>query len=268
MIQHPCAKINIGLDVINKRTDGYHDISSVLYPIPLFDELEITPASELSFTVSGLNIPGNSDSNLVVKAWKLLHEHYSIPNVKIRLKKVIPMGAGLGGGSSDGSFALKMLSSLFELGLSDVELENFAAQLGSDCPFFISGAPAYASGTGTTLTPISFSLSGYFLLLIKPDAHVSTANAYSNLKPHNPEKSLTETINYDINLWKDNIKNDFESSVFSKFPELRSLKETLYSKGAIYASMSGSGSSIFGIFKEKPETLPINHPQFILPLTI
>ena len=249
MIIYPNAKINIGLNVLEKRADGYHELSSVFYPVKeLCDILEILPSSDFSFSSSGIVIPGNS--NICAKAFDLLKADFGIGNVKIHLYKQIPIGAGLGGGSADGAFTLKALNDLFELKLSNAELEKYALQLGADCPFFIDNTPKYVTGKGGKMTEINLDLSAYELKFIFPELHISTKDAYSGVVPKTPKLTVEEIIKLPINEWKNKLKNDFEKSVFEKHPQLKELKENLYKEGAIYASMSGSGSVLYGVFFE------------------
>jgi 4-diphosphocytidyl-2-C-methyl-D-erythritol kinase len=253
MIDFPNAKINLGLNIVSKRPDGYHNVETVFYPINLCDALEIVPAKKgkTTFTQTGMVIEGNSDNNLVVKALNLLKTQYKIPEIDIFLRKNIPFGAGLGGGSSDAAFMLKLLNEFANLHLSTQELEEFVGQLGADCAFFIQNKPVFAEGIGNVFTPIEFSLKGYYLLLIKPDIHVSTQEAYANIRPHQPEKSIQSIIKEPISSWKNQLINDFETNVFAKHPQIEEIKQELYNKGAIYASMSGSGSSVYSIFDEE-----------------
>jgi 4-diphosphocytidyl-2-C-methyl-D-erythritol kinase len=253
MITFPNAKINIGLNIVEKRPDGYHNLETVFYPVPLKDALEIVPSDgkKHSFHSSGIPIEGDPDKNLVMKALHLLEKDFHIPGLNIYLEKAIPFGAGLGGGSADAAFMLKMLNEFSSLNLPDSRLEDYASQIGADCPFFIKDKPAFASGTGNILEPVALSLNGYFLVLIKPDIHISTPEAYSLISPQKPEFSIKEWINKPVNEWKNGIVNDFEKSIFVKYPAIAVIKEQLYSKGALYASMSGSGSSVFGIFDKK-----------------
>lgn len=251
MIVFPNAKINLGLNVIARRADDYHNLETCFYPIPWRDALEVIEAPEFRFTSSGLPIPGDPSGNLCLKAYHALKQHHPLPPVHIHLHKVIPMGAGLGGGSADGAFMIKVLNDKFELGLSDEELEHFAGQLGSDCPFFIRNNPVFAEGRGTDFSPISVNLSGRFICLIKPDIHISTQEAYAGVTPTKPEKSLKELLALPIDQWKDRVINDFEKSIFANHPELQTIKANFYTLGAEYAAMSGSGSCMFGIFKEK-----------------
>lgn len=258
MVAFPNVKINLGLNILSKRADGYHNIASVFYPVPFQDALEILPAETFKFTSSGLNIPGNEQSNLVIKAYKLLKEEYNLPPVHIHLHKNIPMGAGLGGGSADAAFTIKSLNNIFNLALTEVDMEAYAGKLGSDCPFFIKNTPVMVRGTGTTFSPISLSLKGKYLVLICPELHVSTQEAYSQVTPQEPEKDVHEIIeNVPFSDWKHILKNDFEDSVFKIYPQIRQTKELLYASGAVYASMSGSGSSVYGLFEAEPTKLSI-----------
>jgi 4-diphosphocytidyl-2-C-methyl-D-erythritol kinase len=251
MIIFPNAKINIGLNILSKREDGYHDLETVFYPIGLKDALEVVESKTLTFTSSGLQIPGNSMDNLCVKAYHLLANDYKLPPVHIHLHKHIPIGAGLGGGSSDASFFIKLMNDKFDLGLKNHEMEVYASQLGSDCTFFIQNKPSIAFAKGDQLQNIALDLSKYYLLLIMPPVHVSTAEAYREVIPKSVSNSLVELINLPIEAWKKTIKNDFETSVFDQYPIVGEIKSKLYQSGALFASMSGSGSSVFGIFKEK-----------------
>lgn len=248
MIVYPNAKINIGLNVLEKRSDGYHELSSVFYPVKeLCDILEIIPATDFSFSSTGISIPG--DNNICTKAFELLKADFGIGNVKIHLHKQIPIGAGLGGGSADGAFMLKVLNKLFDLKLSNTELEKYALQLGADCPFFVDNTPKYVTGIGEKMTAIDLDLSDYELKFIFPDLHISTAEAYGGVTPKIPETSLLDLKKQPIENWKATVKNDFEMSAFEKYPELAKMKEKLYADGAIYASMTGSGSVIYGVLK-------------------
>lgn len=250
MLTFPNAKINLGLNIVSKRPDGYHNIETIFYPIPVKDALEIIPANETKFTQSGIKIDVPAEKNIVVKAYNILAEEYELPKFNIYLLKNIPFGAGLGGGSSDAAFMLKMLNEVCELNISNDKLENIASRIGADCPFFINNKPVFASGIGNIFEPIELSLEGLYLCLVKPDISVSTPQAYSNAKPLVPEISLKEIIKHPVEEWKDLMVNDFEKSVFPQFPQIAEIKKKLYESGAIYASMSGSGSSVFGIFKE------------------
>ena len=249
MIVYPNAKINIGLNVLKKRADGYHELSSVLYPVKeLFDILEIVPSDDFSFSSSGIEIPGKS--NICAEAFQILKNDFEIGNVKIHLHKLIPIGAGLGGGSADGAFVLKALSTLFDLQLSNTELEKYALQLGADCPFFIENTSKYVAGIGEKMFAIDLDLSEFELKFIFPDLHISTAEAYGGVTPDIPEHNLLDAIKHPIYNWKEEVRNDFEVSAFAKYPQLAKMKAKLYADGAIYASMTGSGSVIYGVLRK------------------
>ncbi|MBN2486031.1 MAG: 4-(cytidine 5'-diphospho)-2-C-methyl-D-erythritol kinase [Bacteroidales bacterium] len=257
MVLFPNAKINLGLHITDKRPDGFHNIETCFFPIGISDVLEfVVSDSDKAITYSGIAIPGNPLENLCIKAWKLLNEKYSLPAVSIHLHKCIPIGAGLGGGSSDAAFMLKGLNNYFKLGLETGELEHYASQLGSDCAFFIRNTASYATGRGEVLTPINLSLNGYKFVLVKPETHISTPEAYSMVKPKVPDISLAESLHLPVEKWMGTIKNDFEEGLFGKYPQIAAIKESLLASGAVYAAMSGSGSSVFGIFKNNiPENL-------------
>lgn len=255
MITFPNAKINLGLNITEKRPDGYHNLETVFYPIPLEDALEITIGKDtkqkFNLYPSGIVIDGNPENNLVVKAYQMLEERFDLPPIDIYLYKRIPSGAGLGGGSADAAYMLKLLNQTFSLELAVEELEIYAAKLGADCAFFIRNEPTFAEGIGNVFSPVSLSLKGYHLVLIKPDIFVSTKAAFSLIKPQKPVEPLKEIIQYPISEWKERMVNDFEGSVFPQYPEIAQIKELLYNEGAIYAAMSGSGSSVFGIFEKE-----------------
>ena len=253
MLTFPNAKINLGLNIISKRPDGYHDLETCFYPIPWTDALEIIESPSFSFTSSGLPIPGTNKSNLCVKAYKLLQRDYDLPPVHIHLHKVIPMGAGLGGGSSDGSFTLKLLSDKFQLGISIEQLEKYAGLLGSDCPFFIQNKPVFAEGTGNLFSPIEINLKGMYIAMVHPKIHVSTKDAFGGLTPKPPESSIKTILKLPIEDWKRQLTNDFESTIFALHPEVQKIKEQFYKNGAIYSQMSGSGSCVFGVFENRPK---------------
>ena len=249
MIVYPNAKINLGLNVLEKRADGYHEISSVFYPVKeLFDSLEIIPAAVLLFSSSGIAIAG--EGNICIKAYELLKAEFGIRPIKMHLHKQIPVGAGLGGGSADGAFTLIALNQLFDLRLSKEQLEKYALKLGADCPFFIENIPKYVQGVGEKMLSVDLDLSAYKLKFIFPELHISTADAYGGITPKIPEANLLDLINQPIEKWKGKVKNDFEISAFKKHPKLKLMKEQLYADGAIYASMSGSGSVLYGVFKK------------------
>ena len=247
MIVYPNAKINIGLNVLRKRGDGYHDISSVFYPVKeLFDILEIVPADIPSFVSSGIFIPG--EENICMQAFYLLKADFGISAVKIHLHKQIPIGAGLGGGSSDGAFTLILLNDLFDLNLSNKKLKEYALALGADCPFFIENTPQYITGIGDKMTPVELDLSGFSLRFVFSGLHISTVNAYNGIELKSSSVELLDLIKTPLERWKGNVLNDFETSVFAKHPKLKMMKEELYVDGAIYVSMSGSGSALYAIF--------------------
>lgn len=252
MITFPNAKINLGLNIVEKRPDGYHNLETVFYPVPIEDALEVNvlhqPGPKFRLHGAGLPIEGEAENNLVVKAYKLLDAEFNLPPVDIHLYKNIPSGAGLGGGSSDAAYMLKLLNEKFGLNLSDDALEEYAARLGADCAFFIRNAPTYAEGIGNIFSPISLSLKGYQILVVKPDIFVSTREAFARINPRHREVSLREVVKQPIEAWKELMVNDFEKSVFPQFPAIRGIKEELYQEGAVYAAMTGSGSSVFGLF--------------------
>lgn len=250
MVSFPLCKINLGLRVIRKRDDGYHDIETCFFPVPWCDVLEIIPASETKISQTGIPIAGDPKANIVFKAYELLRRDFGIGSVEIHLHKIIPHGAGLGGGSSDAAHALKLLDTIFQLNLSADQLKKYALALGSDCPFFLNARPMLGKGRGEQLEPVVMDLSGKYLALIKPGVHVSTAEAYSGVIPLLPPVSLLDVIQQPITKWRQNLVNDFEKSVFNNHPEIAEIKEFLYSKGAVYASMSGSGSTVYGIFND------------------
>lgn len=254
MICFPNAKINLGLHIVSKRPDGYHNIETVFYPVPLYDALEIVPSEtgETTFSQTGIPVDGSPGDNLVMKAFHLLKKDFDLPATAIYLRKQIPFGAGLGGGSADAAFMLKLLNDFAGLGLSVGQLEAYAGRLGADCPFFIRNKPVFAEGVGDIFTPVDVSLKGYYLVLVKPDIHVSTGEAYAGVSPRQPVSRLTETIRLPVEEWKNRIVNDFEEGIFDRYPAIGVIKQALYDQGAVYASMSGSGSSVFGIF-EKPQ---------------
>ena len=255
MICFPNAKINLGLNIVAKRADGYHDLETVFYPIGLKDALEIILSDSgdaYRFFPSGIHIEGRQEQNLVIKALKLIAQEKEIPSIDIHLLKKIPFGAGLGGGSSDAAFMLKLLNETFSLNYSEKALEEKAAQIGADCAFFVRNKPAFAAGIGDILEPVELDLSAYRLVLVKPDCPISTQAAYAGVKPRRAEIPLKEVIRKPISEWKQLMKNDFEEAIFPKFPEIAAIKQQLYEHGALYASMSGSGSSVYGLFANIP----------------
>lgn len=258
MISFPICKINLGLHILFKRSDHFHEVETVMYPIPLRDILEIVPSTTLTFTSSGLTIPGDVADNLCLKAYQLLGNDYVLPPVHIHLHKIIPMGGGLGGGSSNGAFTLKLLNDLFTLNLSTDILKEKAAQLGSDCAFFIENSPQICTGRGEITHTVEVDLSNYYLKVVNLGVHISTAEAYRGVIPVTPSASLKSIVLGHISSWKELLKNDFEEGVFKNHPELALAKNKLYQEGAIYASMTGSGSTLFGIYKNEPKRSFIN----------
>lgn len=263
MIVFPCAKINLGLNIVSKREDGYHNLETVFYPIPLEDALEIKLMDEkfpsdvnCDLKVTGDAVDCDEQSNLVVKAYNLLAADYRLPRIHAHLAKHIPSQAGLGGGSSDAGFMIRLLDERFRLNIGNSEMERYAAKLGADCAFFIQADPSFAHGIGDILEPVDDgtkgSLKGYYLAIVKPDIAVSTKEAYAAITPKKPAKCCREIVGQPIETWKEELVNDFEAPIFQLHPELAAIKEKLYERGAAYASMSGSGSALFGIFKEKP----------------
>ncbi len=255
MISFPKAKINIGLKVVEKRSDGFHNIETIFYPVPLSDALEFVTTGEPGedeFVITGIDIRTRPEKNLVIKAVKKLRQKYAFPKLKIHLHKVIPPGAGLGGGSSDAACILKSIIKRFRFTISDEELKSLALETGSDCPFFLNPLPSIAKGRGEILKEIKPLLTGYHLVLINPGIHISTREAYHNCYPSLPEIGFEELCSNKISEWKKLIVNDFEDFVFKVYPEVYELKKSLYKLGAVYCSMTGSGSSVYGIYKQKP----------------
>lgn len=267
----PNAKINLGLHIVERRPDGYHNLETVFYPIPLYDELKLEaissdtyPERDYLFSSIGTKVDTADEGNLVIKAFRLLQKYHKFPfRPSISLLKQIPFGAGLGGGSSDAAFMLKALNQLYELQLSDDQLCAYASQLGADCAFFIHNRPLFAQGIGNEFSEIELNLKGYYMVLVKPDIHVSTAEAYANVKPSKPIHDLRESLLQPIESWRYNVLNDFESSVFAAHPRIGTIKQLLYDQGAVYASMSGSGASVFGIFSHLPTELQGFEKDFV-----
>ena len=263
MIVYPNCKINLGLNVVRKRTDGYHDLETVFYPVPLTDKLEAVVGNgadgTCSLSLSGNPIEGNAADNLIVKAYNLLAADHRLPHVDFDLEKHIPSQAGLGGGSSDATYTLRLLNELCQLHLDSPTLQRYAARLGADCAFFVTAEPSFATGIGDVLTPMADEcahLKGLYLLIVKPSVAISTAQAFSFVKPQSPIIRCKEVVAQPIDEWRYRLGNDFEVSIFNIHPEIRSVKQQLYSMGATYAQMSGSGSAFFGIFNEAPTRLP------------
>lgn len=271
MIVFPNCKINLGLNILRKRSDGYHDIETIFFPVFLTDILEINEYREpektsfIPFNSSGIPIRGESSSNLCMKAYKMLKKDFpKLPHIQMHLHKVIPSGAGLGGGSSDAAFALKLLNKILNLNLTVQQLLAYADKLGSDCPFFIINKPCFATDRGIALDEIEISLAGYKILIVNPGIHVDTGRAFLNITPSLPGQSLKEKIKMPIEQWKKEIQNDFEKVIFKQHPEIGEIKDKLYQEGAIYASMSGSGSTVYGIFKkEKQFNISFSNHYFI-----
>lgn len=273
-IQTGC-KINLGLNVVERRPDGYHNLQTIFYPVPLYDELTIREKDSLimdgedTLTLGGNPLEGEVWDNLVLRAVRLLRqEGFPIPPLNIDLRKVIPSGAGLGGGSSDAACMVTSLTKLYGLPLTDEQMESLVGKLGADCPFFINPRPLYAEGIGDVFTPISLDLSGWYLMLVKPEVHVSTREAYAGVHPHQPAYSLLDVVKQPVGAWASRMVNDFEESIFFNHPLLSEIKEELYRQGAAYASMSGSGSTIFGLFRSRPncEELFAGHFTFVCQL--
>jgi 4-diphosphocytidyl-2-C-methyl-D-erythritol kinase len=262
MIVFPNCKINLGLHILRKRKDGFHDLETVFYPLPLKDILEIIvqDPGEPAFTSYGLPIPGDPGDNLCLKAWRLLKADFpTLPPTQIHLYKHIPVGAGLGGGSADGAFTLLALDRQFQLRLTTDQMVAYAARLGSDCPFFIHNTPCLGSGRGEYLQPIGLDLSAWSVALVDPGIHISTAQAFAGCIPRENRPSLTDILRQPVERWKDHLTNDFEEPLFRLHPELATIKETLYAAGAVYASLTGSGSGIFAFFRKggAPSGLPL-----------
>lgn len=264
MVLFPNCKINIGLHVLRKRADGYRDIETLFYPLAFHDGLEIISVQgdqSTQFTSSGFEIPGDANENSCLKAYHLLKKDYpSLPSVRIHLHKVIPIGAGLGGGSADASYTLIALNKKFQLGITDAKLMEYAAQIGSDCSFFIMNKPCMATGRGEKLDPFQLDLSRYKIVLVWPRIHIDTRTAYGYVRSFEDRPGIRELLEMPITKWKDQLKNDFEPPLFDRFPELQKIKKKLYEKGALYASLSGSGSALYGLFTYSPD-LTLDFPE-------
>ena len=269
MITFPIAKINLGLNVVEKRPDGYHNLQTVFYPVPIQDVLEVQvmdeafPSSyDCDLKVTNINIDGDEQRNLVVRAYQLLKKDFpTLPRIHTHLWKGIPTQAGMGGGSSDCAYMMLLLNRQFHLGLTDEQLISYAAQLGADCAFFILSKPCYAEGIGEKLQPTEVSLSGYYIAVVRPDIPVSTKEAFSLIHPHYPAQNCRETVMKPVETWRETLVNDFEESVFALHPEIGAIKEQLYDMGATYAAMTGSGSALFGLFREQPDSLSQTFPD-------
>ena len=251
MIIFPNCKINLGLNVLRKRADGYHELETIFYPVPWTDALEIIEADSFSFSSDGLRIPGDRDDNICIKAYQLLKKDFDIAAVKMHLKKAIPIGAGLGGGSADGTFTLKLLNDFFSLELSNDQLRGYATKLGADCAFFVDNKATLATGIGDSFESVDLDLTGKKIIVIFPKTAINTSWAYAQLKLKEESRpSLSDVISEPIETWKETLTNDFESEVVKVIPTVKKIKTGFYESGALYASMSGSGSSIYGIFNE------------------
>ena len=255
MICFPNCKINIGLNIFNQRDDGFHEIQSIFYPVPIRDALEINNSKETTISIYGAEISGDPTSNLIYKAWELLTEEHHIGPITISLLKKIPSGGGLGGGSADGSFMLNLLNGFFHLGLSMEKLEGYAAKLGSDCPFFINNKPAIVTGRGEYLHTLNLDLSGYHLLLVNPKIHISTKDAFQSITPRSRfELDIDSIENLKFNYWNNYLTNDFEEPMLRKYPQIEFIKRQIRDLGALYTSLSGTGSTYYGIFRNAPNT--------------
>lgn len=253
MIVYPNAKINLGLDIVSRREDGYHNIETVFYPIPLQDALEVQQAEQPSFRMAGTPLDCAAGDNLVIKVLRMVQQEYQLPALDIYLYKHIPSGAGLGGGSSDAAFMMKLLNEKFNLGMTEEQMEQRLATLGADCAFFVRNKPVFATGIGNVFTPVELSLEGWTLVLVKPDVVVSTRDAYAGVQPKQPSESLLDLIKLPVEEWQGRVNNAFETSVFGRHPEIAAIKDRLIDLGATYAAMSGSGSAVFGLFKQPLE---------------
>lgn len=269
MLVFPNCKINLGLNIIRKRSDGYHNLETVFYPVQLKDALEIIrqPAtanyqlSSVNFSSTGLTINGSESDNLCIKAYQLLQQDFTdLSPIKMHLHKVIPMGAGLGGGSANGAFALQLLNDIFQLKLTTGQLVNYALQLGSDCPFFIINKPCFATGRGEIMQPINLDLSAYQIVIVNPKIHISTGWAFGNITPQIPQKTIQQIIKQPIQTWRNELVNDFEKPAINQYPEIGNIKNMLYEQGAVYSSMTGSGSTVFGLF-DKQQKLQFYFPE-------
>jgi 4-diphosphocytidyl-2-C-methyl-D-erythritol kinase len=263
MITFPNAKINIGLQIIQKRPDGFHDIASCFYPVAWTDVLEVIEAPTFSFSSSGIDIPGDASKNLCVRAYDLLKTDFTLPPVALHLLKNVPIGAGMGGGSADAAFALKLLNDKFNLKISIESLENYARKLGSDCAFFVQNKPMYCFDKGDQFADIEIDIKEKYLVLVYPNLHISTAEAYAGVKPQQPKTDLREALKLPISDWRYCVENDFETGLFEKYPVLPQIKNQLYVQGAAYASMTGSGSTLFGIFESEPD-LQNNYGDYVV----
>jgi len=269
MITFPIAKINLGLNVVERRPDGYHNLETVFYPVPLKDALEIQPMHldfptdvDCDLKITNMVIAGDEQKNLVVRAYQLLKQDYpTLPHIHTHLWKGIPSQAGMGGGSSDCAYMIRLLNDGFALGMTEEQMISYAAQLGADCAFFIKSIPCYAEGIGERLEPISLDLHGWYIAVVRPDIPVPTKEAFSLIHPHRPAKNCKQVVNQPLDTWRNELVNDFEESVFTLHPEIGAIKAKLYEIGATYAAMSGSGSALFGLFRQQPDRLSQTFPD-------
>ena len=271
MLTFPCAKINLGLNITSKREDGYHNIETIFYPVPLTDALEVKlmhddfPSDEpCDLKITGNAVDCDEKNNLVVKAYTLLAQDFKLPRVHTHLVKRIPMQAGLGGGSADGAFMIRLLDERFRLNMGIAEMERYASRLGSDCAFFITTEPSFATGRGEVLEPVNIAeqnLQGYYIAIVKPAIAVSTREAFKQIICRQPEHCCRDIVRQPIETWKTVLTNDFEEPAFKQHPELADIKQRLYDLGAVYAQMSGSGSAFFGLFRTVPQQLKSNFPD-------
>lgn len=264
-----CCKINIGLNIVSKREDGYHNLETIFYPVPLYDQITITDAKEDGIDLAGHKLEGDPNDNLVLKAVRLLRQNgYSVPPVHISLRKNIPSGAGLGGGSSDAATVMKELNKHLSLGLTNEKMEQMIARLGADCPFFIQCKPVYAEGIGDIFSPVEIGLTGWHLVLVKPNDYVSTKEAYSLIKAKQSKYALIKEVKKSVESWKETITNDFEKSVFPNHPTIEEIRNQLYSMGASYACMSGSGSTVFALFRNEADLTELSRQHFTFQCTL
>lgn len=265
MLTFPCAKINLGLNITSKREDGYHNLETIFYPVPLTDALEVKlmhddfPSDEpCDLKITGNAVDCDEKNNLVVKAYTLLAQDFKLPRVHTHLVKRIPMQAGLGGGSADGAFMIRLLDERFRLNMGIAEMERYASRLGSDCAFFITTEPSFATGRGEVLEPVNIAeqnLQGYYIAIVKPAIAVSTREAFQQIICRQPEHCCRDIVRQPVETWKTVLTNDFEEPAFKQHPELADIKQRLYDLGAVYAQMSGSGSAFFGLFRTDPQQL-------------
>lgn len=263
MITFPSAKINIGLNITSRRPDGYHNLETVFYPTKIKDALEVIEGAEMSFETSGIEIPGYANENLCLQAYDLLRKDFDLPNINIHLHKKIPIGAGLGGGSADAAFFIKLINEKFDLGLDTVLMQNYCKKLGADCAFFIENKPVFAFGKGDEFANIDLDLSTYHIALVMPPVHVSTGEAYRGVKPQQPNESLMQLIKLPVEEWQGKITNDFEHHILKNHPIIRGIKASLLEAGALFALMSGSGASVYGIFKQEVDLSGLEQENLI-----